>query len=233
MAGKDFIKDIRAVLVDVDDTILDFSLCAKADIKMCLEKFGLPYSDHLFETFEKRNNKYWQDIEKGLLTVAELRRIRWTSIFSELGIEADGQAFELEFIDHLKDFAIPIEGAEEMLSYLHSRYDVHIVSNATHEQQGKRLADAGLDRYVDRVFTSFDLGAVKPTREYFDACFARMDGVKPEESIIIGDSLSADIKGALDYGIHTCWLNRKNRPQDMDCVPDFTISSLSEIFDIL
>ena len=233
MAGKDFIKDIRAVLVDVDDTILDFSLCAKADIKMCLEKFGLPYSDHLFETFEKRNNKYWQDIEKGLLTVAELRRIRWTSIFSELGIEADGQAFELEFIEHLKDFAIPIEGAEKMLSYLHSRYDVHIVSNATHEQQGKRLADAGLDRYVDRVFTSFDLGAVKPTREYFDACFARMDGVKPDESIIIGDSLSADIKGALDYGIHTCWLNRKNRPQDEDCVPDFTISSLSEIFDIL
>lgn len=230
---EDFIKDINVVLVDVDDTILDFSLCSKADIQMCLQKYGIPYSDIIFDTFELRNGKYWRDIEDGLLTVEELRRKRWTGIFAELGIEADGVAFELDFIQHLRDFSFPVEGAEDMMKYLHSKYDVRIVSNATHEQQGRRLADSGLDRYINGLFTSFDLGHVKPTREYFDACFERMQGVRPEECIIIGDSISADIRGAMEYGIHSIWFNKKGKPMPEDIRPDFTVSSLSEVLSIL
>ena len=229
----DFTKDIKAVLVDVDDTILDFSLCARADIQYCTEKHGVPFSETLFRTFEKRNATFWKQIEDGVLTVEELRRIRWTSIFKELVIDADGVAFEQDFIKHLKDYAFKVEGAERMMSYLHSKYTVCIVSNATHEQQRHRISDAGLDKYVDRMFTSFDIGYVKPTREYFDACFSSMPGIRPEESIIIGDSLSADIRGAIDYGIHTCWVNRKGNPAPTDIVPDFTVTSLDSILSIL
>ncbi len=229
----DLSKSIKAVLVDVDDTILDFSLCAQADIKFCLQQHGIPYSDHLFETFEKRNANYWKQIEDGVLTVAELRRTRWVSIFRECGIKADGQAFELDFIKHLKDYAIKIDGADAMMEYLHSRYTVCIVSNATHEQQRQRVIDAGLDQYVDYMFTSFDLGHVKPTREYFDACFEKLGGIRPDETIIIGDSLSADIRGAVEYGIHTCWLNRKGHAAPVGFTPEFTITSLDAIYGIL
>lgn len=226
-------NNIKAVLVDVDDTILDFSLCSKADIQMCLKKHGIPYSERIFDTFELRNAAYWKQIENGTLTIEELRNKRWTSIFDELGIVADGPAFEKDFIMHLKDFAIPIDGADEIMSYLHSKYKVCIVSNATHEQQDKRLSDAGLYRYVDMMFTSFDIGHVKPTKEYFDVCFSRMNGIRPEETIIIGDSISADIRGAVEYGIHSCWLNRKGKPAPTDFQPDYTVTSLSEILDIL
>ncbi len=232
--GTDFIKDIKAVLVDVDDTILDFRLCSQADIKLCLSKYGIPYTDHLFDTFEKRNLGYWEQIEAGTLTVEQLRRIRWVSIFKELGIDADGKAFELDFISHLKDFAIPVDGADELMSYLHSKYKVYIVSNATHEQQRKRLVDADLDKYVDGFFTSLDIGFVKPTREYFDACFSRMEsGLRPEETILIGDSLTADIRGAVDYGIHTCWFNRKGKPSPDNMDIDLTVKDLREIISIL
>lgn len=231
---KDFVSNIKAVLIDVDDTILDFRLCSQADIKLCLNRHGIPYSDHLFETFERRNSKYWQDIEAGRLTVEELRQIRWKSIFQELGIEADGHQFELDFISHLKDFAIPMEGAKELMQYLRTKYRVYIVSNATHEQQRRRLGDAGLEEYIDDMFTSLDIGFVKPSREYFDVCFSRMDKpYSPSETIIIGDSLTADIRGAIDYGIHSCWFNRDGKPQPSDMHIDFTVSTLKEIMSIL
>lgn len=226
----EFVKNIKAVLLDVDDTILDFSLCSKEDIKLCLSQHGIPYSDHLFETFERHNSKYWQDIEAGRLTVEELRKIRWTGIFRELGIEADGQKFELDFISHLKDFAIPMEGARELMQYLSTRYRIYIVSNATHEQQRRRLGDAGLEEYIDDMFTSLDIGFVKPTKEYFDVCFSKIDPpCKPSETIIIGDSLTADIRGAIDYGIHTCWFNRHGTPQPADMHIDFTITALTDV----
>lgn len=228
-----FADSIKVVLIDVDDTLLDFRLCSQADIRHCLGLYGIPYSDHLFETFEKRNNRYWQDIEAGLLTVERLREIRWVNIFKELGIDADGLSFEKDFIKHLKDFAIPVEGAVELMQYLHSKYRVFIVSNATHEQQNKRLADAGLDGYADAFFTSLDIGYVKPTKEYFDACFALLPDVKPSETIIIGDSLTADIKGASDYGIHTCWFNKYHKKAPEGLSIDLTVEHLRDIIGLL
>ena len=225
--------DITTVLMDVDDTLLDFKECARENVRGCCRKNGVPYSDHLFEFFLSRNIVLWKRIEDGLLTVDELHQTRWAGIFHDLGIEADGPAFELDFIAGLRDTHVPVSGAHEVMKYLHDRYKVYVVSNASNLQQSTRLGKAGLMQYVDGVFGSLDIGFNKPSRDYFDYCFGQLNGTRPDQTVIIGDSLNADISGGIAYGLHTIWFNIRNVEPSDSVVPDYTIHSLSEIPAIL
>ena len=225
--------DITTVLMDVDDTLLDFKECARQNVRNCFKKNGLEYSDDIFEFFLNRNIILWKRIEDGLLTVDELHRTRWAGIFHDLGIEADGPAFELDFIAGLRDTSVPVAGSREAMKYLHSKYKVYVVSNASNLQQSTRLGKAGLMQYVDGIFGSLDIGYNKPSREYFDYCFGQLGGTRPDQTVIVGDSLNADISGGQAYGLHTIWFNIRGVEASAQITPDHTIHSLSEIPSVL
>ena len=225
--------DITTVLMDVDDTLMDFKECARQNVRNCFKKNGLEYSDDIFEFFLSRNIILWKRIEDGLLTVDELHRTRWAGIFHDLGIEADGPAFELDFIAGLRDTSVPVAGSREAMKYLHSKYKVYVVSNASNLQQSTRLGKAGLMQYVDGIFGSLDIGYNKPSREYFDYCFGQLGGTRPDQTVIVGDSLNADISGGQAYGLHTIWFNIRGVEASAQITPDHTIHSLSEIPSVL
>ena len=225
--------DITTVLMDVDDTLLDFKECARQNVRNCFKKNGLEYSDDIFEFFLNRNIILWKRIEDGLLTVDELHRTRWAGIFHDLGIEADGPAFELDFIAGLRDTSVPVAGSREAMKYMHSKYKVYVVSNASNLQQSTRLGKAGLMQYVDGIFGSLDIGYNKPSREYFDYCFGQLGGTRPDQTVIVGDSLNADISGGQAYGLHTIWFNIRGVEASAQITPDHTIHSLSEIPSVL
>ncbi len=226
-------EEITTVFMDVDDTLLDFKECARQNVRNCCQKNGVPYSDDLFEFFLNRNIILWKRIEDGLLTVDELHRTRWAGIFRDYGIEADGPAFELDFIAGLRDTSVPVAGSREAMKYLHSKYKVYVVSNASNLQQSTRLGKAGLMQYVDGVFGALDIGFNKPSREYFDCCFAQLPGTTPQQTVIVGNSLNADISGGTAYGLHTIWFNIRNVEPFDSTLPDYTIYSLGELTSLL
>lgn len=224
---------IKAVFMDVDDTLLDFNECARENIINCFKKNALEYSEHIFDFFLARNIRLWKRIEDGLLTVDELHRTRWAGIFRDLGINADGASFEQDFIAGLRETSVPVSGAHEIMEYLHERYRVVVVSNASNSQQTTRLKKAGLMQYVDDMFGSLDIGINKPSRGYFDYCFSHLDGILPSQTVIVGDSLNADIKGGAEYGLHTIWFNIRDLAPSETVSPDYTVSSLEQIKSIL
>lgn len=225
---------ITTVFLDIDNTLLDFDLCAKQSMQESAKEFNIEYTDALFETFKVINTDLWRRIEKGTLTREELFKIRWNTIFREVGIEADGVEFEHRFRYHLADAAVPVENSYEILDYLFAKYRIFAASNATKEQQFKRLAIADMLKYFEDVFVSKDLGADKPSKDFFQGCFDRVEGLKKEEVIMIGDSITADIKGGNDYGLTTCWLNRKGeKSENYGVAPDYEITSLLELKNIL
>jgi 2-haloacid dehalogenase len=226
-------EDITTIFMDVDDTLLDFKECAREDVRSCCLKNGVPYSDELFEFFLSRNVILWKRIEDGLLTVDELHQTRWAGIFRDLGIEADGPAFEDDFIAGLRETSVPVTHSREVMEYLHSRYKVYVVSNASNLQQSTRLRKAGLMQYVDGVFGALDIGFNKPSPQYFDYCFSQLPGTTPAQTVIIGDSLNADISGGTAYGLHTIWFNIRNVEPSDSTFPDYTIHSLSELTSLL
>lgn len=220
------------VFIDIDDTLLDFTKCANDAIKSACNKFGVPYTTTLVDTFHPINLDLWHRLEKKEVTKEKLFDTRFQIVFDKLGIKADGIAFEAAFRENFHESAILVDGARDLLEYLRSKYKVYVASNASMHQQTNRMKRAELDGYIDGYFVSEEIGFPKPQKEFFDACFKALPDVKPQDVVMIGDSLSADIKGACEYGLKTIWYNHRNEPtSDVKC--DYIVSRLSEVKNIL
>ena len=230
---------IRAVFIDIDNTLLSFSEFVKAAIKSGFHKFGLgPYADNLFYTFERINNSLWHRLEKGELTQAQIEAVRWDMAFKELDIDFDGSIFEKYFEEQLFISAVPEPRAMEFLQYLSSKYILCAASNGPHVQQLNRLKIADMKDYFKFYFISERVGAEKPSRAFFETAFkemhdAGMDDLKPEEVMIIGDSLTSDMAGGKGYGMKTCFYTRGREMECTDKNVDYVIKDLMEIKDVL
>ena len=228
---------IKAVLLDIDNTLLDFDAYVKDSMKNGFEKYGLgTYKDSDYDTFTVINNGLWHEIEVGTLTFEELKKIRWNKIFKALGIDFDGVFFEKYFREYLNESAIPVKGANELLEYLKSKgYILCAASNGPYDQQCNRLRIGGMYEYFTHFFISEKVGFSKPAQEYFDVCFAeinRCSEICKDEVMMIGDSLSADIAGAAAFGFKTCFFNIKHKDAS-DVKADFTAEYLEDIKNIL
>ncbi len=224
--------NIKAVFLDIDNTLLDFTACSRLSMQKAFAECGLYYSESMYDAFHRVNDRLWLQIEQGTLTREQLHATRWNLVLRELGMQGDGQAVEARFLEHLAIDAVPIDGAYELLEYLYPRYTVCIASNAPYEQQLRRLTTVDMLRYFHKQFISEKLGAAKPSAAFFEACFAQLDGITPQESIMIGDSLTADIGGGKAFGMHTCWYDH-TKSGKIAHEAEYTVSSLQEIMTIL
>ena len=224
---------LKAVFMDIDDTLLDFSLSARAAMQQAFLEYALPFSDRAYAVFARVNDALWRSLERGELDAQALFARRWNMIFSELGIDADGPAFEQRFLALLHSTAVPVDGAAEVCRYLGEKYILCAASNAFHDQQINRLTIAGLMPCFSHVFVSETLGYRKPQKEFFDACRARISDVAADECVMIGDSLTADIAGGKSAGMKTIWYNHTHRPVPERCEAGQIVESLLELKNLL
>ena len=222
---------IKAVLLDVDNTLLDFSKCACAAMYDAARDFSLVLPEHAFPTFRRINDSLWQQIEAQTLTTDELYRIRWNRIFAELGVDFDGPTFEARFYRYLTTAAEKVDGADQLMAYLKDKYILCIASNAPYDQQVQRMEKAGYLPCLRHLFISEKIGAAKPAPAFFEACLSALSPLQPQEIMMIGDSLTADIAGAKACGIKTCWYRHGS---DKDgSMADYCVADLREICEIL
>lgn len=235
--GRTPVGMIKAILFDVDDTLLSFGECVKESMKAGFERFSLPsYDDSMFDVFSRINSEFWNRIEQGEITLDDLKRDRWNRIFGELGIDFDGPTFETYFRENLFNSAIPMPGALELLDSLGGKYPLYVASNGPYLQQKNRLEKAGMFRYFSDVFVSEKLGVSKPSFDFFRLCVEKInekreEPILPGEILMVGDSLSTDIMGGKRAGLLTCWYRAGSAETDVDC--DFKISSLLALKKIL
>ncbi len=220
---------IKTVFVDIDNTILDFNKCALQSMTEALNTVGLQYKDGLFDIFKLINDRLWLDIEKGIIDINYLMLHRWNMIFEKAGIAFDGVRFEGLFRNGLRESHEEVDGAGELLKYLSGKYTVCAASNGPYEQQVKRLTDAGFDGYIDHMFISGEIGYKKPNPNFFEVCFDRLGNALPRESMMIGDSLTADIGGAGNYGMKTCWFDHGKTGDLMGVSPNYSVENLLDI----
>ena len=222
---------IKVVFLDIDNTLLDFDACVRETLKSGFADFGLgSYSETVYETFTRINNRFWKELEVGKIVLEDIRRDRFNTIFEALGVKGDGPAFETYFRERLDASAIPVEGAESFLRTLSGKYRLCAASNGPLNQQMDRMNKAGMTGFFEQLFISGAIGAPKPSEAFFAHCFRALPGVAPEEMMMVGDALSSDI-GAARFGLKTCWLNRYGLPMDGEYKPDCEVKSLSEILE--
>lgn len=223
----------KTILMDLDNTIIDFNECARHSIMGIFEDLGFPYNENVFNTFITENVKIWKRLELGEIDKPFLRANRWNIILDKLGIDYDGTIIEERFENGVAMGAYPVDGAYELLDYLHKKYDIYVVSNGFRFVQESRIKIGNYGKYFKDIFLSEDIGIQKPDLRFFDYCYKNIGAPPKDELILIGDSLSADIKGGNDFGIDTIWFNKNGDPESDTITPTYTVNKLKEIENIL
>ncbi|MDR2464918.1 MAG: YjjG family noncanonical pyrimidine nucleotidase [Streptococcaceae bacterium] len=221
---------MKTILFDLDNTLLDFSKAEAEALKQVYEKYEIPLTEETIEVYENINAKLWEANEAGLLSRSELFSQRFTTVFTQLGkpIES-GRMIDDEYRRLLSESAHLIEGAGELLTELKTAgHPLYIVTNGTPKVSRPRIEKSGIASFFKDVFVSEEIGTNKPSKAFFDYVFEHI----PESSndaVIVGDSLSSDIKGGIDAGIQTIWFNPLSIQNDSGIVPDYEIKNLKEI----
>lgn len=225
---------ITTVFIDIDNTLLDFRKCSTQSLRQGFADFGLVWTEDFLTTFHAINNGLWRQLETGEIPSRQaLFEVRFDRVFAAAGIQCDGRAFEKRFQQLLDESHEPVDGALDLLQYLAEKYTVCAASNSGYEHQYVRLQDAGMLPYIKHVFVSEEAGASKPDAAFFRWCMERLEGVRPEEIVMIGDSLTADVAGSQNFGIRCVWFNYNQETAPAEIAPWKTADALSDIRGIL
>ena len=219
---------IEFLFLDLDDTILDFHKAERIAISNTIRDFGVEPTEEILHRYHIINKWHWEQLELGKLTRAEVLQNRFGVLFSELGLSVDAAACAKVYEKNLSIGHWFLPGAEEAVDRLSKKYRLFLASNGTASVQKGRMTSANLYRFFEKVFVSQEIGHNKPSKAYFDGCFTQIPGFDASKAMIVGDSLTSDIKGGINAGLKTVWVNPSHSPCG-DIRPDYEIEALSQL----
>ena len=221
---------IKYLFLDLDNTILDFTKAESIAIRKTMRQFGLEPTDALAARYSVVNDMHWKALERGEMDRHQVVTGRFNVFFGEQGIAVDPVEVAAAYESHLSQGHWFMPGAEEAVKQkLFGRYKLYLASNGTAVVQKGRMTSADLYPYFEESFVSQELGFNKPSLEYFKAAFALIPGFQREECLMVGDSLTSDIRGGINAGLRTVWVNPDHKPAPADIRPDYEIEFLADL----
>lgn len=224
---------IKHIFFDLDHTIWDFDRNAEETLMELyahyqLETLGLSSANEFIATYTENNHLLWAEYHLGNITKETLRSERFSKTFIQLGIHPEKipSQFEDDYVRLTPTKTNLFAGSEKVLTYLQEKYTLHIISNGFKESTLTKMEVSGLNPYFSNVIISEDVGVNKPNKAIFEYALTKASAHK-DESIMIGDSLEADIRGAQDYGMKAIYFNPLNKEKPEDVV--WQITHLEEL----
>lgn len=221
----------KYLLFDLDNTLLDFTKAERKALHKTFDEFSVPFSDINVSVFKKYNKKYWELFEEGKIAKEELLVRRFNDFFSEIEINyVDSVKFNSFYLNALSDGTEEIDHAYELLESL-SNYKIAIITNGVTHTQNERIRKSRLGKFFDKVYISEQIGYQKPKKEFFDYVFKDLNIKSKDEVLLIGDSITSDILGGINYQIDTVWYNPKH--EDSKIKAKYVIKDLMDLLNIL
>lgn len=222
---------IKAILWDIDGTLLDFLKSEDYGIRACLEEIGFHGCDEaMLARYSQINRRHWEALERGELTKQQVLVGRFRCFFQEEGIACpDVEAFNASYQKKLGEHFFENERSLELCGRLRGHVRQYVVTNGTVEAQRNKLRYSGLGELMDGIFISDEIGAEKPTQAFFDAVFASVGSLIPAETMIVGDSLTSDMRGGNNAGLICCWYNPRRETNNAGVRVDYEIRSIWEV----
>ncbi len=217
------------ILFDVDGTLLDFHKTEQLALTNTLTELEIEPSAENIAVYSQCNNVLWDMLERGEIDKDELKTKRFRDFFKQINVEIDEHLGSRTYLKHLCAGCFFIEGAVKVSRRLSQSHRLAITTNGIAKVQYSRLQLSGLDKFYEHIFISDEIGHAKPNINYFNYVLHAMDVKDLSRVIIIGDSLTSDIKGGNNAGISTCWYNPMKIKNQTDSICDYEINSLFEL----
>ena len=220
---------VEFLFLDLDDTILDFHKAERIAIGKTFQSFGIEPTEAVLQRYHVINKACWHKLELGVWTREQVLVKRFEQLFAEYGIACDGTQVARAYEKNLSTGHFFLPGAEAAVDALSKKYRLFLASNGTASVQAGRMTSANLYRFFEKVFVSQELGANKPSKEFFERAVAQIPGYDPARAMMVGDSLTSDILGGINAGMATCWVNPNHLPADPQIPADYEIETLAQL----
>lgn len=217
------------LLLDLDHTLFDSAACEVVSFESTLRAQGVEDPLRHLSTYVAINESLWKSVERGERTPQEVHVARFERLVTTIRLDADPGPIAEAYAAGLGANGELFPGARDVIEQLAGQATLALVTNGLSEVQRARIERLDLEQYFDAVVISAEIGVAKPSREIFDAVFDALDFPDKETALMVGDSLSSDIRGGADYGIATCWYNPHGKTAGADDGVSHEITHLEQL----
>ncbi|MBT3274303.1 MAG: noncanonical pyrimidine nucleotidase, YjjG family [Spirochaetales bacterium] len=228
-------KNYQVLIFDADETLFDYRRGEAYALELALTEAGIPYqAPYHIDLYSEVNGRLWKEYERGEIDRDTLRVERFRRLLSKLNAkDKDGAEIGVRYLEHLGQAGFMLEGAMDLIEKLNSSYTLALLTNGFSAVQRSRIAKTKTERFFDTIIISEEVGWQKPQAEIFDLVLKNLNHQEKADVLMIGDSLSSDIRGGINAGIDTCWYNPQKNPVPLGTTPTYVVHTIGEMFTLL
>lgn len=221
------------LLFDADDTLLDFQKSEEQALRLTMEAYGLPYNEEILNTYKQINDGLWKAFERGEIGKDEIRAQRFAQLAEVIHLKEDGDVLNECYMKNLAKGTFLIPNAYEVCKELAKDFKLYLITNGFSFIQHARFDGSSIKEFFQDIFVSEESGYQKPQVEYFDYVAARIPEFDKSRALVIGDSLTSDMRGGIHAGIDTCWFHPSDKKMPKEIVCTYEITKLTQLYDIV
>lgn len=224
----------EVLLFDADETLFDFKKSEKQAFENSIKDFNIDYDENYhLKVYEEINKKIWLEFEQGLITQEKLKVERFKRFSKEINIPFDALEFSKAYIKHLANASFLYNDSNRLIEELSNDYKLAIITNGLKDVQSKRIGQSVIAKYFDTIVISEEVKVSKPNPKIFQIALNNLNYNDKSKVLMIGDSLTSDIQGGINFGIDTCFINCTRFKNSSSIKPTYEISNLLDLLKLL
>ncbi|OOM69970.1 pyrimidine 5'-nucleotidase YjjG [Clostridium puniceum] len=222
------------IIFDADETLFDFKKSERDAFKNAMLEFNIEYDENYhLKIYQDINTLIWKEFEEGFITQEKLKIERFKRLSDKLKIDFDEYRFSKSYMKHLANGSFLYENSLNLVKKLHKDYKLAIVTNGLKNVQDNRIRKSIIAKYFDAIVISEEVKISKPNPKIFEYALKNMNHTDKSKVLMVGDSLTSDIQGGINFGIDTCWYNPSETQNVTGITPTYEISNLIALNDVL
>lgn len=224
----------NCLLLDADDTLISFKDCERQALVKVFDKYNIETTEENIQLYHNINEALWQDLEKGKIKKHLIGKLRFSNFCEKIGADTkNAEKMNKDYMNALKEEAVLIDGAIEFLEDVEDYATIAIVTNGVEAVQLNRLKISGIAAFADGIYTSERMGATKPNKQIFLATLKDLGIENTSKVLVVGDRLQSDIKGGINAGLDTCWVNFNNEENNTNIKPKYVVQDFTQLKNII
>lgn len=220
----------NCILLDFDETLVSFTQSEINSITRLYNKYGIPATEENVNYYRDVNAQLWAEFEQGKIKKYHIEKRRFQKVAEHFGLtDVKPEALSRDYMNYLRNSAILLDGAIEFLEDIEDAATIAIVTNGIESTQMNRLKLSRVIEFADGVYTSERMGYNKPDKRIFLNALKDLGVENFKKVLVVGDSLTSDIKGGINAGLDTCWVNFGGVDNDTDIQPKYTVYDFRQL----